>query len=408
MISLNKLFVSLLFFLIPIVSFAPESHAQQAEQEHTVQQGETLFSISREYDIAVSDLREWNQLDTDNLRTGQVLRLTPPSGEQGRIVHTVEPGESLFGISRTYDVTIAEIQQWNNLDGTGVDAGTELVIYRLDAEQQTETLPAADEEPEPAAEQETQTPTVTELEQMDEEERTSIVRQAADAPSASDTYTVRSGDTLYQIAREHDKNVNELRSMNNLQGDAIRVGQRLTVRRVRTAPSVAEGAEDSTPQGKFALYRIQSGETVQSLLERFRMSMRELEALNPGTDVASASSGQQLTVLLPPTRNFDNPFRRDSNLENLGTVPVSRYNDSDRASPTTSGELYNPGELTAAHANMTIGNVVYIENPSNGNGVYVRVNDRYSGDGLKISGKAYEMLGFSNIEQPRVTIYLDN
>ncbi|MCC5905667.1 MAG: LysM peptidoglycan-binding domain-containing protein [Balneolaceae bacterium] len=407
MISLNKLFVSLIFILIPIISFAPESNAQQAEQEHIVQQGETLFSISREYDIAVSDLREWNQLETDNLQTGQVLSLTPPSND-GRIVHTVEPGESLFGISRRYDVTIAEIQQWNNLDGTGVDAGTELVIYRHDAEQQEEPLPATDEVPETAEADQPQTPTVSELEQMDDQERTSIVRQATGTTSGSDTYTVRSGDTLYQVARDHDMTVNELRDMNNIQGDAIRVGQRLTVRRVRTAPSVAEGAEDSTPQGKFALYRIQSGENVQTLLERFRMSMRELEALNPGSNVASASSGQQLTVLLPPTRSFSNPFKRDSNLENLGTVPVSRYSDSDRASPTTSGELYNPNELTAAHANMSIGNVVYIENPSNGNGVYVRVNDRYSGDGLRISRKAYEMLGFSNIEQPQVTIYLDN
>jgi LysM repeat protein len=406
MINLHKFLVSVLFFLIPILFFNSEAHAQQAEQEHTVEQGETLFSISREYDIAVSDLREWNQLETDNLSTGQVLRLIPPSQtDEDRIIHRVEPGESLFGISRTYDVTIAEIQQWNDLDGTSVNVGTELVIYTHDEGFEEEALPPTEAETEPV---ETETPTVTELEEMDEEERTSIVRQATDTPSGSDTYVVRSGDTLYQIAREHDMTVNELRDMNNIQDDAIRVGQRLTVRRVRTAPSVAEGAEDSTPQGRFALYRIQSGENVQTILNRFRMSMRELESLNPGTNVSSASAGQQLTVLLPPTRNFDNPFQKDSNLENLGTVPVSRYNDGDRASPTTSGELYNPNELTAAHANMTIGNVIFIENPSNGQGIYVRVNDRYSGDGLKLSQKAYELLGFSSIEQPQVTIYLDN
>ncbi len=386
---LSKLYIILLLFLATSVILAPDVSAQQAETEHVVQQGETLFSISRQHDVTVSELRMWNNLDTDDLRTGQVLRLTPPSGED-RVVHTVQPGESLFGISRQYNVTIAEIQQWNNLDGTALDSGTELVIYP--GEETEEELPH----------------TIEEIEQMDEEERTSIVRRLDETPAGSETYVVRSGDTLFQIAREHDMTVNELRDLNNLQDDMLRVGQRIMVKRVRTAPSVAEGAEDSTPQGKFALYRVQSGENMETLLSRFRMSRAELNALNPGVAESGVSQGQQITVLLPPTRNFDNPYKSDANLENLGTVPVSRYSDDDRATPTTSGELYNPEQLTAAHSNMALGNIIYIENPSNGNGVYVRVNDRQSGDGLKISHKAYELLGFSAIDQPQVTIFLDD
>ncbi|MCC5943225.1 MAG: LysM peptidoglycan-binding domain-containing protein [Balneolaceae bacterium] len=365
--------------------------AQTNETEHIVRQGETLFSISRDYDVTVSELREWNNLETDDLRLGQVLVLRPTVRE-GSITHRVQPGESLFAISREYGVTIAEIQQWNNLSDTALEAGRELVIFPPDEDAAAETAP----------------PSIEELEQMDEEERTSIVRSMDASSAESDTYTVRSGDTLYQIARNHDMTVGELRSMNNLQGDMLRVGQRITVRKIRTAPSVAEGAENSTPQGRFALYRLQSGENTNTILNRFRMSEHELQALNPDVNVRNVSSGQQLTVLLPPTRNFPNPYRKDANLENLGTVPVSRYGNNDRATPTTSGELYNPTQLTAAHSNMALGNIVYIENPSNGVGIYVRVNDRYSGDGLKLSYQAFNMLGFSSVEQPMVTIYLDD
>ncbi len=386
---LSNLLLILILFLMPVFLMAPDANAQQSDNEHVVQQGETLFSISRQYDVTVSELRLWNNLDSDDLQTGQVLRLTPPTGED-RIVHTVQPGESLFGISRQYNVTIAEIQQWNNIDGTALDAGTELIIYPVDETE--EELP----------------PSIEEIEQMDEEERTSIVRRLDEAPAGSETYVVRSGDTLYQIAREHDMTVNELRELNNLQDDMLRVGQRIMVKRVRTAPSVAEGAEDSTPQGKFALYRVQSGQNLDTILSRFRMSRAELNALNSGVAESGISQGQQITVLLPPTRNFDNPYKSDANLENLGTVPVMRYSNDDRATPTTSGELYNPSQLTAAHSNMALGNIIYIENPSNGNGVYVRVNDRQSGEGLKISHKAYELLGFSAVEQPQVTIYLDD
>ncbi len=386
---LSNLLLILILFLMPVFLMAPDANAQQSDNEHVVQQGETLFSISRQYDVTVSELRLWNNLDSDDLQTGQVLRLTPPTGED-RIVHTVQPGESLFGISRQYNVTIAEIQQWNSIDGTALDAGTELIIYPVDETE--EELP----------------PSIEEIEQMDEEERTSIVRRLDEAPAGSETYVVRSGDTLYQIAREHDMTVNELRELNNLQDDMLRVGQRIMVKRVRTAPSVAEGAEDSTPQGKFALYRVQSGQNLDTILSRFRMSRAELNALNSGVAESGISQGQQITVLLPPTRNFDNPYKSDANLENLGTVPVMRYSNDDRATPTTSGELYNPSQLTAAHSNMALGNIIYIENPSNGNGVYVRVNDRQSGEGLKISHKAYELLGFSAVEQPQVTIYLDD
>lgn len=382
---------SICILLILIITVDLLSAQQVNDQTHSVEAGETLFSISRLYDIPVSDLRSWNQLETDNLRPGQELRLAPPSEEE-RTIHRVEAGESLFAISRMYNVTIAEIQQWNNLDDTALEAGRELVIYQSEVRQTDQTPP----------------PSISEMEQMAEEERTSIVRQMEDSGSNSESYLVRSGDTLYQIARDHDMTVNELRQLNNLTGDMLRVGQRIMVRRVRTAPSVAEGAENSTPQGKFATYRVQRGDTFQDLLRRFKMSESELMALNPGMNRSTVAQGQQLTVLLPPTRNFDNPYRKDANLEDLGTVPVTQYQDMDRSSPTTSGELYNPEQLTAAHSNMALGNVIYIENPSTNRGVFVRVNDRQSGDGLKLSHKAFEMLQFSTVEQPMVTIYLDN
>lgn len=379
------------FTLVLICTFfmATPAEAQSQTTEHIVVAGETLFSISREYNISVSDLRAWNELESDNLQPGQVLSLLP-ADSGNRITHEVKAGESLFAISRRYGVTIAEIQQWNQLDGTALDVGRELILYSgIDHGEATPP------------------PSITEIEQMDEAQRTSIVRDM-DSASGSENYVVRSGDTLYQIARDHDMSVNDLRSLNNLENDMLRVGQRIMVRRVRTAPSIAEGAEDSTPQGKFTTYRVRSGENMQSLLNRFKMSRSELMALNPGLESSNVSTGQQLTVLLPPTRNFRNPYQRDANLEDLGTVPVTRYQINDKASPTTSGELYNPDQLTAAHSNMALGNVIYVENPNNGHGVFVRVNDRQSGDGLKLSNKAYELLRFSNVEQPMVTIYLDN
>ncbi|MDR9365472.1 MAG: LysM peptidoglycan-binding domain-containing protein [Balneolaceae bacterium] len=389
-LSLKKIFLSSLILCISIFAdFSDTAFAQQqSQQEHTVQQGETLFSISQQYGVTVGELREWNNLQSNELQLGQVLIVAPHTNED-RILHEVQAGESLFGISQLYNVTIAEIQEWNNLENTNLEAGTDLIIYPQ--EERTEEQPSIDD-----------------LEDMDEEERTSIVERYSESAAESETYTVKSGDTLYGIARQHDMTITELRQINNLQDDMLRVGQRITVKKIQTAPSVAEGAENSTPQGKFATYRVQSNENTQRVLDKFNMTRNEFEALNPGMDAGNISPGQQITVLLPPTRNFDNPYLPDANLEDLGTVPVMSYSEGDKATPTTSGELYSPDQLSAAHSNMALGNVIFIENPSNGKGIFVRVNDRHSGEGLKLSHKAFNMLDFSSIEQPVVTIYLDN
>lgn len=364
--------------------------AQQSQDMHTVQAGESLFSIARQYDLAVGDIREWNDLDNDNLSVGQVLKITPPEADN-QITHTVRPGDTLFSLSRRYDVTIAEIQQWNNLESATLSTGTELTIYQQNNSDSSDSdLPDEIEESEP-----------------DSLERVSIVQQR---DSGVNTYhTVRSGDSLYKIANEYGLTVDELKELNNLETDMLRVGQRLTVPSDQpSAPSVAEGSEESTPQGRFAQYRVQSGENTESILEKFEMSEDELYALNPGLSSDQISSGQRVTVLLPPTRSFDNPYRSGSELENLGSVSVFRYSESDVAGPTTSGELYNPEQLTAAHPNIALGKVIYIENSSSGQGIFVRINDRHSGDGLKLSNAAYEMLSFTSIEDAQVTIYLDD
>ncbi len=376
--------------LILFLSFvsAGDLRAQAAGETHEVQPGETLFSISRQYDVTVGDLRRWNDLESDNLSNGQEILVGPPQNDES-VLHTVEAGETLFAISRQYGVTIAEIQSWNNLEGNQLSPGQELTIF-TDQSEPNESQP--EEIPE----------------QVDDEAtpRESIVRDREEGRGTT-YYTVRSGDNLTRIARLHDMSVDQLRDLNNLQSDQIRVGQRLTVRDVQTAPSIAESAEESTPQGKFVNYRIESGEDLDDLLEKFMMTEKELAALNPDLDVTSLSSGQRITVLLPPSRNFRNPFRKDAALEDLGEVPVTRYSGDNRSEPTTSGELYNPDYLTAGHSNMPMGNIVFIENPGNRRGIYVRINDRTSGGGIKLSHRAYDMLGFESLQQARVRVFMD-
>lgn len=310
-----------------------------------------------------------------------VLLLIVLSGNafaQNRLVHTVQEGETLYSISRTLEVSVAELRAWNDLSDNALAIGQELIYYTDGEELQA---------PEP----------------VDDGESLISISQ----PQENAFYIVKSGDNLTTIARAHSMSLSELRALNDLQSDLLRIGQRLTVRKVKdsVAPSALEYFEGNTPQGSFVVYTISENETLSAILEKFNMTENELRLLNPEVNLNSLNADQRITVLLPPTGNFENPFKTEAKLQNLGTVEAMTYSDAERGNSTSSGELYNPEALTAAHSNITIGSILFVENTTTGKGIYVRINDRITNSGLKLSGAAYRILGLDSASEPFVNIY---
>ncbi len=102
---------------------------------HLVEQGETYYSISKTYEISVLDLLEWNELSIhDKLSIGQKLvvytRKNPqPVKKTGDyILHTVKYGDTLYSISRAYDVSVPDILNWNNKTDSNIKIGEKLKI----------------------------------------------------------------------------------------------------------------------------------------------------------------------------------------------------------------------------------------------------------------------------------------
>ncbi|UXX78118.1 LysM peptidoglycan-binding domain-containing protein [Reichenbachiella carrageenanivorans] len=103
---------------------------------HVVQQGETLFAISRRYDMSVDSLSTLNSLENAHLDVGDTLYLAPVKGTTSTPAsdtnkyHTVQPSETLFGISRMYQVEIEDIQQWNSLPDYTLSIGQQLIVSK--------------------------------------------------------------------------------------------------------------------------------------------------------------------------------------------------------------------------------------------------------------------------------------
>ncbi|MEQ8524108.1 LysM peptidoglycan-binding domain-containing protein [Gracilimonas sp.] len=301
---------------------------------------------------------------------------------QERATYQVKQGDTLYGISKKLNVTIAELKQWNELAGNEIKLGQELVYFIPQQEDSQTTPPTEDENSNP------------------------LVNQSSDTQNVF--YIVKSGDTLYQIARDHNMTVDQLRELNNISGSNLSIGQRLAVKKkVSAAPSVSKFSEESSPQGVFSIYEVQQGEDLSGLLLKFKMTEKEFQSLNPELQPNLLAQGQEVTVLLPPSRKYENPYLQKANLQDLGEVNVMRYDESEVGETTTNGELYDPESLTAAHSNIALGSIIFVENTQTGNGVYVRVNDRITGSGLKLSGNAFSTLRLGQSTQPVVTIYTE-
>ena len=127
---------------VPYTGQRPRTYTRQAGAGgiHKVAEKETLFSISRLYGVTVDELKLWNKLTSSDLAVGQELIIRkvdtatpstdPPSVTPGiqKGVHEVKAGESLYGISRQYGVSLDELKRWNNLDGNDLKVGQLLFV----------------------------------------------------------------------------------------------------------------------------------------------------------------------------------------------------------------------------------------------------------------------------------------
>lgn len=370
----SNIFKTGLFTILCITAVIFSAQAQQ--KTHQVEAGETLFSIAEQYNLSVQELRDWNNLDSNELDVGQslIVAASQSTKSENTTTHVVQSQETLFSISKQYGISITELKSWNNLSGNSLEVGQELIIYPSTSEDSSAT------------------------------KNESLVINSS--TQRNTYYTVKSGDTLYDIARAHGMTVSELKQLNDLSSNNIAIGQQLTVKETTAPPSVSSADSKSSPQGKFITYTISETQTLQAVLNKFEMDQTEFEALNPDVSSKQFQRGQKLTVLAPPTKSYKNPYISSANLKDLGATGIAKYSSSEVGKPTTSGELYNPQELTAAHSNIAMGTVIYIENPASKKGIYVRVNDRISGNGLKLSDAAWNSLDVRS-SSASVNIYQD-
>lgn len=106
---------------------------KEVQDTYSVQAGDTLWGISKIFGVTIRDLVEWNGIRDPNLiRVGQVLRIKDPAGaSKGDILYRIRPGDTLSEIAQRYGVRMGDIVKLNGIqDPDKIYAGDKLLIPR--------------------------------------------------------------------------------------------------------------------------------------------------------------------------------------------------------------------------------------------------------------------------------------
>ncbi|MEB2782107.1 LysM peptidoglycan-binding domain-containing protein [Algoriphagus sp. C2-6-M1] len=137
--SLNNAPTVLLASTVQVQSI--EDLAQDIRQNgisYKVRSGDVLGSIAQRHGVTVSQIKSWNNLSSNLIRVGQTLRInagmngniaSTQTNSSGQTTYTVQPGDSLWIISRKHEgLTVEQLKRLNNLNSNNIKPGQKLII----------------------------------------------------------------------------------------------------------------------------------------------------------------------------------------------------------------------------------------------------------------------------------------
>lgn len=275
-------------------SYVPTEREQGRIKYYKVQRGDNLSAIANKYDVALADLKRWNNLSSNAIGYGKSLKiitsesLAVAKNESGKeeiaaqtaakqtnavaeskakksvstdtlstnqaYVYVVQKGESLFAIAKRYKVSVAEIIKWNHLEGSDVHTGTTLQLR--------EKLT-----PDPESKEE-----------------------LASAPELKDIeYVVQAGDNLGNIAKRFGTSLTDLKEWNNLSDNTIALGKTLIVAKNEVKIYTDKATVNSFKKKDYATvakkastdYYVKKGDSLYSIAKKYPgVSISDLKKWN--------------------------------------------------------------------------------------------------------------------------------
>ena len=253
----------------------------QGGNYYTVKSGDSLWSIANKYNTTVNELKSLNNLSSNILQVGQILVLPSSTNDDNSgNTYTVKLGDSLWSIANKYNTTVNELKSLNNLSSDVLQIGQVLSVPSNSVSVgNTYTVKSGDSLWSIANKYNTTVSNLKSLNNLSSDvlQIGQVLNVPSNSVSMGNTYTVKSGDSLWNVANRYGISVAELKSLNNLSSDVLQIGQVLNV------PSSNN------------VYIVKSGDSLWSIANRYGTSVSELKSLN-NLSSNSLTIGQELIL----------------------------------------------------------------------------------------------------------------
>jgi len=180
---------------------------QNPSDYYEVQKGDNLFSIAKKFNVSLEDLKKWNNLNDLNVQLGSKLTLASkeepkqeePKTETKIVEYKVRKGDNIGSIAKKYNVSIADIKEWNELEDNNIKLGAKIIVSKTEV--------AINE------------PKTSKKETVSSNDRDEVK-----------LYYVKKGDSLFSIAKKYPGvSISDIKKWNGIKNESLKPGMKLKI-----------------------------------------------------------------------------------------------------------------------------------------------------------------------------------
>lgn len=185
-----------------------DSLGSKMDSFYVVQKGDNLSAIAKKFNISVADLQEWNKLTNNNIQLGASLQIAKNSikedvvatPERKDIQYVVQKGDNLGNIAKKFGVSLDDLKQWNNLTTNSIALGSTLIVAKNEIAIVTNKAPVAS------------------------------FKKKEEYSAPATEYYVKKGDSLYSISKKYPGvTISDLKKWNNIKDEELKPGMKLKI-----------------------------------------------------------------------------------------------------------------------------------------------------------------------------------
>ncbi|HCF03571.1 LysM peptidoglycan-binding domain-containing protein [Flavobacterium sp.] len=189
-----------------------DSLATPTNSIYVVQKGDNLSNIAKKFNVTVAELQDWNKLTTKSISLGASLQVVKnpihneviaEPVERKDIAYSVQKGDNLVSIAKKFGASVEELKQWNNLTSNAIAIGNSLIVAKNEIVIDTNKV------------------AISSFKKKE---------QYPSTASKESEYYVKKGDSLYSISKKYPGvTISDLKKWNNIKGEELKPGMKLKI-----------------------------------------------------------------------------------------------------------------------------------------------------------------------------------